>query len=65
MSGSALTDRELDNIFNSYKDYGAERLGDFIRSIWKEAYDESYEDGYKKGYVEGFNAGRLNKATRP
>lgn len=65
MSGSQLTERELTNIFASYKDYGAERLGDFIRSIWKEAYEEAYDEGYKKGVVEGFNSGRLNKAISP
>jgi hypothetical protein len=61
MSGALLTDRELDNIYTSYKNYGPERLGDFIRSIWKEAYEEAYDAGYKKGVVEGFNSGRLSR----
>lgn len=61
MNGSVLTERELDNIFASYKNYGSERLGDFIRSIWKEAYEEAYDEGYRKGVVEGFNSGRLSK----
>lgn len=61
MSGAKLSDRELDNIYASYKDYGPERLGDFIRSIWKEAYEEAYDDGYKKGVTEGYNSGRLSR----
>lgn len=61
MSGASLTDRELDNIYVSYEAFGAERLGDFIRSIWKEAYDEGHDVGYKTGVAEGFNMGRREK----
>lgn len=59
MSGSVLTERELENIYASYKDYGAERLGDFIRSVWREAYEEGQDEGYKKGVVEGFNRAKI------
>lgn len=58
MSGSILTDRELDNIFASYGDYGPERLGDFIRSVWREAYEEAHEVGYIKGKADGYNQAR-------
>jgi hypothetical protein len=55
MSGSVLTEREVDNIIASYqKDYQG-RLVDFLRSVWKEAYDEGHDNGYKLGVVEGFN----------
>jgi hypothetical protein len=57
MSGSVLTEREVDNIIASYqREYAKDgRLIDFIRSVWKEAYDEGHDNGYKLGVVEGFN----------
>jgi hypothetical protein len=61
MSGSNLTERELDNILASYAQYGAEHLGDYIRSIWAEAWEEAYDEGYRKGVVEGFNSGMRQK----
>lgn len=61
LSGSVLTEREVDNIISSYqKDYKG-RLVDFIRSVWKEAYDEGHDTGYKLGVVEGFNSGKMQK----
>jgi hypothetical protein len=61
MSGSNLTERELDNIYSSYASYGPERLGDFIRTIWKEAWDEAHDIGYKTGVAEGYNMGRKDR----
>lgn len=58
MSGSILTPRELDNILVSYGKYGEALLGDYIRSIWKEAWEEGHVVGYKTGVTEGFNLGR-------
>lgn len=61
MSGAVLTEREVDNIIATYqKDYPG-RLVDFIRSVWKEAYDEGHDLGYKTGVAEGFNMGRRQK----
>lgn len=59
-----LTSRELDNIYKTYEQYGADHLGDFIRAIWKEAYDEGHEIGYKTGVAEGFNSGRMAYGKR-
>lgn len=43
MSGVFLTTREIENIFKTYEHYGADKLGEFIQAIWKEAYSEGYE----------------------
>lgn len=42
---SRLTFNELDNIFKTYEQYGAEHLGAFIQAVWKEAYELGREDG--------------------
>lgn len=60
MSGAVLTEKELDNILISYENYGPEHLGDYIRSVWKEAWEEGHDIGYKTGVAEGFNMGRKN-----
>lgn len=60
-SGANLTERELDNIKASYEQYGAEHLDDYIRSIWKEAWEEAHDIGYKTGVAEGFNMGRKQR----
>jgi hypothetical protein len=59
-----LTSRELDNILITYGQYGADHLGDFIRAIWKEAYDEGHEIGYKTGVVEGFQRWKVENGKR-
>lgn len=46
MSNAQLTDKELQKVFALYKDYGADKLGDFIRMIWKEAYALGREDAH-------------------
>lgn len=57
-----LTERELTNIFKTYENYGEAYLGDFIRAIWKEAYDEGEDAGFKRGVVEGFNRHKIERA---
>ena len=44
MSNSILTNKELAKVYTMYEDYGPEKLGDFIRMIWKEAYELGYQD---------------------
>lgn len=51
MSNSTLTNKELDKVYLLYEQYQG-NLPDFIRVLWKEA----YELGQKDGYVNGFNA---------
>lgn len=55
MSNHTLTDRELDKVYKMYENYGAEHLGDFIREVWKEAYNLGKMDGE----VDGYNKGRV------
>jgi hypothetical protein len=49
MAGVNLTTKELDNIFKTYENYGAEKLSEFIQAIWFEAFAEGREQGYKQG----------------
>lgn len=44
MTNNILTDKELNKVYTMYADYGPERLGDFIRMIWKEAYELGFND---------------------
>jgi hypothetical protein len=62
MSGALLTEKELDNIKASYANYGEKHLDDYIRSIWKEAWEEAHDIGYKLGVIEGFNM--INRGKR-
>lgn len=43
MSGIVLTTEELNNIYKTYAHFGAEKLGEFIQAVWKEAYEEGYD----------------------
>lgn len=44
VGNNALTENELKKVFQLYENYGAEKLPDFIRMIWKEAYNLGYQD---------------------
>ena len=57
LSNDILTDQELDKVYVLYADYGPERLGDFIRMVWKEA----HELGRKDGYVDGYNDHKMHR----
>lgn len=59
-----LTPKELDNIKVTYAQYGAEHLDDYIRAIWREAYDEGHDKGYQLGVVEGFNRHKAEYGRR-
>lgn len=43
-----LTEKELFKVYLLYENYGPEKLGDFIRMIWKEAYELGYTDAAAK-----------------
>ena len=43
MAGIVLTSEELTNIYKTYEHFGAEKLGEFIQAVWKEAYAEGYD----------------------
>lgn len=43
--GRNLTTEEIQNIYKSYEHFGAERLAEFIQSVWEEAYDEGFNEG--------------------
>lgn len=45
MNNSTLTDKELLKVYMLYEKYGQDKLGDFIRMIWKEAYNLGHSDG--------------------
>jgi hypothetical protein len=47
VSNSNLTDKELAKVYLLYENYGPEKLGDFIRMVWDEAYTLGYEDAVK------------------
>lgn len=61
MSNSVLTERELDKVYEMYGQYGPEKLGDFIRTLWQEAYGLGLSDGQAAAYVRGYNEGRASK----
>lgn len=61
MSNAHLTDKELNKVYTLYENYGPDKLGDFIRMIWSEAYNLGASDTAPENYVRGYNDGRNNR----
>ena len=56
MSNDQLTNKEVDKVFLLYEKYQG-NLPEFIRVLWKDAYEYGDRDGYVRGYNEGKVAG--------